>query len=647
MEMISRILIADDDEIGREALKALLFGEKYDLFFASSGAECLRLAEQVLPDLILLDIMMPGMDGFETCRCIRSTPLLEKTPVVLITALDDEHSRIAGFHAGADDFISKPFNRVELLARVRTITQLNRSRSLMAERMRFESLVRLSPNGILVVDAEGKILLVNPAGRLLLQPNFKEGANGRLFTDYLLPEYHQVACKALRRTVENAKNSIRLDVELGRADENALAVEMIMGAIEWEGKPAAQVILQDISQRKEMERKLSQQLANQTRELAALYAVTMLKEEAPDIAVVLPQWLEKVVQAMRGVAGFIMLKPSEGGKLNLAASWGFSDEEQEKLMGFSLGEEKSKVWESCHDGVFYVNSCLADGRIPDELKIEEKAAYLGTLIQNKAQRLGILAILRQTGQTFAVEDAALISNIADQIAIVLENARLRKLGERTVIIEERQRLARDLHDSVAQSIFSLSLFAHAGNDALEDGDMSGVRESLDSIKENALKALKEMRLLLYELLPSALEEQGLVTAIQNRIDTVERRAGLQTIFNVRWEIELPLFVQNQLYHILSEGLNNSLRYARAQCVKILLEAGSDGVRLRIIDDGIGFEIDSARSNGFGLKNMQERMKKLGGRFRCVSQVGQGTEIRCEIGNEVVRAYIETGRWLDG
>ena len=114
MSQISTILIVDDDVMGRETLAALLRAEEYQLAFACNGPEALEQAAALNPDLILLDVMMPGMDGFEVCRRIRATPALAEVPLILITALDDRDSRIQGIEAGADDFIAKPYDRREL-----------------------------------------------------------------------------------------------------------------------------------------------------------------------------------------------------------------------------------------------------------------------------------------------------------------------------------------------------------------------------------------------------------------------------------------------------------------------------------------------------------------------------------------------------
>ena len=131
---MSTILIVDDAPTARETLVAMLEGEKYQLELAEDGFQALKMLENLSVDLILLDVMMPGMDGFEVCRRIRSTPKLAEVPIVILTALDDRASLLRGIESGADDFLSKPLDRQEMIARVRTITRLNRYHVLMEQR---------------------------------------------------------------------------------------------------------------------------------------------------------------------------------------------------------------------------------------------------------------------------------------------------------------------------------------------------------------------------------------------------------------------------------------------------------------------------------------------------------------------------------
>ena len=133
MSSLSNILIVDDDSRGRETLEAVLTGLGHNLHFSDNGLDALKQASALQPDLILLDVNMPGIDGFEVCRRLRADPILADVPVVMTTALDDKASRLQGIEAGADDFISKPIDRMEIRARVNTIIRLNRYRKLMKQ----------------------------------------------------------------------------------------------------------------------------------------------------------------------------------------------------------------------------------------------------------------------------------------------------------------------------------------------------------------------------------------------------------------------------------------------------------------------------------------------------------------------------------
>ncbi len=127
----STILIVDDEIVSRYTVEVLLESEGYQLIFAESGEEAITKAKQSAPDLMLLDVMMPGMNGFQVCQALRADPRLAELPIVMVTALDDRESRLKGIEVGADDFMSKPFDRAELRARIRTITRLNRYRRLV------------------------------------------------------------------------------------------------------------------------------------------------------------------------------------------------------------------------------------------------------------------------------------------------------------------------------------------------------------------------------------------------------------------------------------------------------------------------------------------------------------------------------------
>lgn len=164
----STILIVDDEPAGREVLHALLVDQGYHLALASSGVEALAAAIELTPDLVILDVMMPAMDGYEVCQRLRAHPTLSQVPVIMVTALDDRGSRLRGIEAGADDFVSKPFDRLELRTRVKTIMRLNRFRRLLSEHARFEWVVENAADGYLILDRADRVLYANTRARRYL-----------------------------------------------------------------------------------------------------------------------------------------------------------------------------------------------------------------------------------------------------------------------------------------------------------------------------------------------------------------------------------------------------------------------------------------------------------------------------------------------
>ena len=162
------ILIADDDAAGRKVIESVLINQGYILEFAVNGNEVLKKAAELKPDLILLDIMMPGMDGFEVCQRLRRDKDLAEVPIVIITALDDRNTRIASLDMGADDFISKPFDRAELRARVHSITRLNRYRLLHEKNLITSWIADKASDGYLQLDSHDRILYANTRARFYL-----------------------------------------------------------------------------------------------------------------------------------------------------------------------------------------------------------------------------------------------------------------------------------------------------------------------------------------------------------------------------------------------------------------------------------------------------------------------------------------------
>jgi signal transduction histidine kinase len=240
---------------------------------------------------------------------------------------------------------------------------------------------------------------------------------------------------------------------------------------------------------------------------------------------------------------------------------------------------------------------------------------------------------------FTHEDVRVLSLFADKAAIAIENARLNQEVERIAVIEERNRIARELHDSVTQSLYGVTLYAEAATRLLTAGEISSASEHLKALRSTAREAFKEMRLLIFELRPPVLEKEGLAAALQARLDAVEGRAGLETSLQIEnegaagsaAELNLPTDIEEAVYRIAQETLNNSLKHSQAHKIAVILRLTPTHLYLQIRDDGVGFDPQTATTKGgFGLKIMQERAAEIGAQLQIESGPGRGACITVEV-----------------
>jgi signal transduction histidine kinase len=181
-------------------------------------------------------------------------------------------------------------------------------------------------------------------------------------------------------------------------------------------------------------------------------------------------------------------------------------------------------------------------------------SYLGVPLKAKGKVIGVFSLLGEADRIFSNDEISLLTSIGEQIGVAVENARLYNQSRRLAVAEERRRLARELHDAVTQSLYSLTLFAETGQRALRNGDYSDAESHFTELSKTAQSALREMRLLLYELRPLELETESLLDAIQFRLDAVERRSGIKARLIAEYKFKLPLHVEQELYRIVQEAL---------------------------------------------------------------------------------------------
>jgi signal transduction histidine kinase len=244
--------------------------------------------------------------------------------------------------------------------------------------------------------------------------------------------------------------------------------------------------------------------------------------------------------------------------------------------------------------------------------------------------IGALNVANKPGG-FTDDDVRVLGYLADVGAIAIESARLRERADRLSIRQEREWLARELHDSVTQAIYSVTLHAEAARMALDADKQDAAAENLVNLQAMAREALFDLRLLIFELHPPVLEGQGLAASLRIRLAAVEKRAGLQADIHVDGDRRLPLPIEEELYRIVLEALNNVVKHARAQSVAVHLWFDEHHVRIEVSDDGVGCDPTTAReAGGAGLRSMNERAHRINGTLEIDSGSGKGTTLKVEV-----------------
>lgn len=284
------------------------------------------------------------------------------------------------------------------------------------------------------------------------------------------------------------------------------------------------------------------------------------------------------------------------------------------------------------DGVPYATSDVQ----ADERFTGWPAAYadLNSLlvvpIMSGNEIVGAFYLANENSWGFTREHQALVELLAPHAGIAIRNARLYEQSRELTLVQERNRLARELHDSVTQTLFSMKLAAESAN-TLIDHDPEKAREQLAHMQDLARQASEEMRSLVFELRPPELEIERLVPTLHKHIEVLRRVHEVEIAFQHRGDRILRPDQEKEIFRIIQEALNNCIRHAKANEVLVDLAIEDEKVHVTIGDDGIGFDPTAPRAAGhLGLASMSERAEALGAEFSISSTPGRGTIVALEL-----------------
>ncbi|HXF84511.1 MAG TPA: GAF domain-containing sensor histidine kinase [Anaerolineales bacterium] len=259
----------------------------------------------------------------------------------------------------------------------------------------------------------------------------------------------------------------------------------------------------------------------------------------------------------------------------------------------------------------------------------QNLSWMNAPLVFRGQSIGVLALAHPEANYYNASRVELAMAFANQAAVAIENARLYEQAHQVAALEERQKLARELHDSVSQALYGIALGARTARTLL-DRDPAQAAQPLDYILYLSEAGLAEMRALIFELRPESLQTEGLVAALGKLVNALGARHQLKVTLEAQDEPAVLLDVKESLYRIAQEALNNIVKHARATQVKVSLKVESGELRLGISDDGTGFDTGAEFPGHLGMITMRERAEKVGGTFAIESAPNAGTHIQVTI-----------------
>jgi len=493
----------------------------------------------------------------------------------------------------------------------------------------YQSIFETASDGLIINDLETSLVVeANPAA-CMMYGYARDEFIGLHPTRFIHPNSHALFngyVQAIKSRGWFETQQVHL-----RRDGTLFYVELHGTAFTYQNCPCLLSIVRDVSKRVQAERLLQQRVEARTREQISLLEISQTLASALELQPGL------ILDQMRVIidyshAGLFTLKDSA-----LVALAVRGPQQLEQAMPFRIRLENPEPLAALFNG-------QRPSRIADVQSADPPARFLRSLLDNQAAVLlegvrawmwvplavkgrviGAIGVAHAERNYFTAHHADLALTVANQAAITMVNAELYEHAHTLAALQERQRLARNLHDAVNQSLFSAGLIAEVLPRLWEQDPVEG-RRSLEDLRRLTRGAQADMRLLLAELRPSTLTDAELGDLLHLLGNALAGRTNIPVSVTVAGEGTLPAKVQVALYRLCQEGLNNIAKHAGASRVDIQLQYETGAVELRIRDDGHGFDPEQTPPGHYGLSMMRERATAVGATLSIISQPGHGTEI---------------------
>jgi PAS domain S-box-containing protein len=512
--------------------------------------------------------------------------------------------------------------------------------SLRRSEARFRTLVETMVEGLGMIDDDNRLTYVNPSMVMMLGYSAGEML-GRSILELLLHDQHETLLSQIQAVSNGERRSSTLTWNCYHQKSFHSHVSFA-GVYDELGKYSGAIfIITDISEQIEASKILEITVAERTHELTSLLEVSRK----------ISGTLER-----ESLLKFIFAELQTTVDFSGAAFYAFDDVETQSYifpeqsfqqvpveMVNAFIKHLSSYWALNNNEIIICKNiqenCCDFHQFIDILSLLHRNpssvihSWMGVPVIYQEQLIGIFSVYHNEPAAFSPEMANLTLAFASQTAVAIENSRLFEQTQIVAAINERHRLSQELHDSVTQTLYSLMLYSEASRLALLNNDIESTEKHLGDVITFAREAMRDLRLLIFELRPTILEQEGLIAALQSRLEAVEKRSGCKAECVIQGDPNLLPEVENGLYWIVHEALNNVLKHSKASKVYLDIKFSKEVTSIIIFDDGVGFDASNIElTSGIGMKNITERVKGLNGTFSVESSPGQGTVLKILIKN---------------
>ena len=437
-----------------------------------------------------------------------------------------------------------------------------------------------------------------------------------------------------------AGRTARVQALVKRKDGTSFHAEAQGSPILYQGKQAVLGIIRDITHEQEQHQLLEQRVEERTRELQTLLDISRTVTLTPE----LEPLIELILDQMRRLVDYesVAISLAEHGVLTTVA---VRRDEKGSQYPTSLGNQFSieapmQSWQELMGGrTVYTPNVHGDDevartfrwRVGDRLHTTyaHVVSFLATPLIVKNELIGVMYISSAQEDRYTQHDIDLVTATANQVAVAIQNTRLHGQTRAMAALEERQRLARELHDSVSQALYGIALGARTARTQL-DRDPAQAAAPLDYVLQLAEAGMAEMRALIFELRPESLEHEGLVTALEKQAAATRARHMIEVKLSVSDEPDCPLEIKEMLYRIAQEAMHNTVKHARATAIELSFTTDDGRLLLDVTDNGRGFDSGGSFPGHLGLVSMRERAERVGGVVSISSTPGQGTRVHVAV-----------------